>query len=154
MSLAALSLPWILLRIRSWWEIGVIAGFLALWVIFQTCKEKWRMHRTRGWPTSSGTVTNIQVRKVDGGLNGVDYWKLTFDYIYQVQQEHSGTYSFNCVTEKMAGGATAGLRDKTVSVHYKPSDESKGILWEDEVWDIWWGTYWSEAGDTAAAQAG
>ena len=144
MLLTALCLPSLLLRIRSWWEAAVIAGFLALLVLVLTCWEKWRKYRTKGWPTSPGTVAYIHVRKVDGGLNGVDYWKLSFDYTYQVQQEHTSSYSFNCATENMADGATAGLTDKTVSVHYKPSDENKGILWEDEVWDIWWDTYWRE----------
>jgi hypothetical protein len=132
-----------LLRIRSWWEISLIVGALGLWVLVLTCREKWRKHRTRGWPTTPGAVENIQVRKVDGGMNGVDYWKTSFDYTYQVQQQHHGSYSFNCTSEKMADGAIAGLKDKTVSVHYKPSDESKGIVWEDEVWNVWWDTYWN-----------
>jgi hypothetical protein len=144
MTSIALSLPLIFLRIRSWWEIGVILALLGLWVVFLTCKEKLRKYRTRGWPTSPGTVGNIQVKKVGGGLNGVDYWKLTFDYTYHVQQDHTGSYSFNCVTENMADGATAGLKDKSVSVHYPPSNEAKGILWEDEVWDVWWDTYWTD----------
>jgi hypothetical protein len=151
MLLTAMSLPLVLMRLRSWWEIGVIVGLLALWGIFQTCKEKLRKYRSRGWPTTPGAVENIRVRKVDGGLNGVDYWKVTFDYKYCVQQEHAGSYSFNCVTEKMAQGATAGLQDKAVSVHYKPSDEAKGIVWEDEVWDVWWDTYWQA--DKAASVA-
>jgi hypothetical protein len=144
MSLTALSLPWILLRLRSWWEILLIVGLLALWALFLTCKEKLRKYLSRGWPTAPGTVANIRTRKVDGGMNGVDYWKLTFDYTYRVQQEHSGSYSFNCATENMADGATAGMTGKTVSVHYKPSGESKGILWEDEIWDVWWDTYWHD----------
>jgi hypothetical protein len=150
MLLTAMSLPWILLRLRSWWEIAVIVGLLALWGIFLTCKEKLRKYRTRGWPTTPGEVGNLQIRKVDGGMNGVDYWKVAFDYTYHVHTEHSGKYSFNCVTEKMAEGAVTGLRDKAVSVHYKPSDESKGIVWEDEVWDLWWDTYW-QAGKSANA---
>jgi len=48
MLLTAMSLPWILLRLRSWWEIAVIVGLLALWGIFLTCKEKLRKYRTRG----------------------------------------------------------------------------------------------------------
>jgi hypothetical protein len=100
------------------------------------------VYRTRGWPTSPGTVGNIQSRKVDGGVNGVDYWKLTFDYTYKVEREHTNSHSFNCVTANIADGAIAGLKDKTVSVHYKPSDENKAILWEDEVLNIWWHTYW------------
>jgi hypothetical protein len=103
-----------------------------------------------GWPTTPGAVGSLQIRKVDGGMNGVDYWKVAFDYTYHVHTEHSGKYSFNCVTEKMAEGAVTGLRDKAVSVHYKPSDESKGIVWEDEVWDLWWDTYW-QAGKSANA---
>ena len=144
MPLTALSLPWILLRLRSWWEIGLIVGLLALWALFLTCKEKLMKYRSRGWPTATGVVSNVKVRKVDGGINGVDYWKLTFDYTYQVQQQHTGSYSFNCATENMADGATAGMKDKTVSVHYNPSNESKSILWEDEIWDIWWDTYWRD----------
>jgi hypothetical protein len=141
MTLIALSLPWILLRMRSWKEIVAVVALLGILGLFLTCREKWRKYRTRGWPTAPGIVANIRVRKVDGGVNGVDYWKLTFDYTYKVEREHTDSYSFNCVTENMADGASAGLKDKTVSVHYRPSDENKAILWEDEVWDIWWDTY-------------
>lgn len=142
MSLIALSLPEVLLRLRSWWEVGAIVGFLALWLLFAIFREKWRMHQTRGWPTVPGAVGNVEVRKVDGGLNGVDYHKVSFEYTYSVQQEHKGKYSFNCATEKMSEGAVAGLQNKTVSVHYKPSDESNAVLWEDEVWNVWWDDYW------------
>jgi hypothetical protein len=41
----------------------------------------------------------------------------------------------------MKDGAVAGLRDKTVSVHYPRSNEARPLLWEDEIWDIWWDTY-------------
>ena len=141
MLLIALSVPWFLLRIRSWWQVAIIAGLLVLLALFLTFREKLRKYRTKGWPTAPGAVRNIRVRKVSGGANGVDYWKLTFDYTYRVVYEHSNSYSFNCMTENMADGACAGLKDKTVSVHYKPSDESKAMLWEDEVWDVWWDTY-------------
>jgi hypothetical protein len=60
-----------------------------------------------------------------------------------VQQEHKGSYSFNCTSERMGQGVIAGLTDKTVCVHTKPSDESKSVLWEDEIWDLWWDTYWN-----------
>jgi hypothetical protein len=154
MFLVILSLPTIFMRMRSWEEIGVVAALLAAWVVFATCREKWKKYRTRGWPTATGTLTDIRSEKVDGGLNGVDYWKVKIDYRYTVGQEHPGTYSFNCATENMANGATAGLKEKTVCVHYKPSDEAKALLWEDEVWDIWWDTYWRlYKGTTAAASS-
>jgi len=149
----ALSLPWIFLRIRSWWQLGLIVVLLGLWYLFVTFKEKWQKHRTRGWPVVPGAIANIRAKKVDGGLNGVDYWKVTFDYTYRVAQEHSSSFSFNCVTEKMADGAIAGLKDKTVSVRYKPSDESKPVVWKDDVWDIWWDTYWELTHTTPAAGA-
>jgi len=136
MALAAFSLPWILLRMRSWQEIVAVVGLVGLLGLFRIFREKWRVYRTRGWPTSPGIVGNIRVRKIDGGVNGIDYWKLTFDYTYKVEREHTGSYSFNCVTENLASRASAGLKDKTVSVHYRPSDENKAILWEDEVWKI------------------
>ncbi|MGD0481114.1 MAG: hypothetical protein ABSA42_13150 [Terracidiphilus sp.] len=137
MTLAALSLPSILLGMRSWQEIVAVAGLIGLWGLFVIYREKWRMYRTRGWPTSPGIVGNIRSRKVSGGKDGVDYWKVTFDYTYKVEREHTNSYSFNCVTENLADRASAGLKDKTVSVHYKPSDENKTILWKDEVWNIW-----------------
>lgn len=154
MFLVVISLPWIFARMHSWWEIGVIAGLGVLWVIFQTCREKLRKYRTRGWPTAAGKIAEIKVRKVDGGLNGVDYWKVSFDYSYRVAQEHSGSYSFNCATEAMADGAVAGLKDKTVCVRYSPSNEGKMLLWEDEVWDIWWDTYWQMSHAEDAPSAG
>ena len=106
--------------------------------LFRIFREKWRVYRTRGWPTSQGTVGNIRPDKVSGGANGVDYWKVKFDYTYKVQQEHTHSFSIICATENLANRASAGLKDKTVSVHYKPSDENKAMLWEDEVFNIWW----------------
>jgi hypothetical protein len=136
MALTALSLPWILLGLGSWNEIVVVAGLAGLWVLFAILREKWRVHRTRGWPTSPGIVGNISSDKVDSA-KGIDYWKVTFDYTYKVEREHTKSYSFDCVTENEANRASAGLKGKTVSVHYKPSDENKAILWEDEVSAIW-----------------
>jgi len=151
MLLVLLSPFWIFARLRSWWEILVIAGLLVLWAVVQTFREKLRKYRTKGWPTATGTIANIKIRKVDGGLNGVDYWKVSFDYTYSVSKEQTGSYSFNCVTEAMGNGAVAGLVGKTACVHYNRSKESKGILWEDEVWDIWWDTYWQMSHGDAAA---
>jgi len=148
---ASILFPWFVL-LRNKWEIAFIVGALALWGAIQFGREKLRVYRTRNWPRASGTVSNIRVRKVDGGANGVDYWKVTFDFTWRVAQEHTGTYKFNCTTEEMGNGAVAGLKDKPVSVHYKPSDESKGVLWEDEVWDIWWETYWQMTHAEAASQ--
>jgi hypothetical protein len=143
MFLASFSFPLFLLFLRNKWEIAFIAGALAVWGAIQFGREKLRVYRTRNWPKATGTVSNIRSRKVDGGANGVDYFKVTFDFTWRVAQDHTGTYKFNCTSEEMAAGAVAGLQERSVSVHYKPSDESKGILWEDEVWDIWWETYWA-----------
>jgi hypothetical protein len=143
MFLACISFPLFLLFLRNKWEIAFIVGALTLWWAVQTCREKLRVYRTRSWPTATGTVTNIRSRKVDGGINGIDYYKVAFDFNYRVAQDNTGTYEFNCTSEAMADGAVAGMQNKTVSVHYKPSDEAKGILWEDEIWDIWWDTYWA-----------
>jgi len=137
MALIALSLPWILLRMRSWQELLAVVVLVVLLGLFRIYREKWRVYRTRGWPTSPGIVGNIRSDKVDGGVNGVDYWKVSFDYTYKVEREHTSSYSFNCVTEHLADRATAGLKGKTVSVHYRPSDENKAILWKDGVWAIW-----------------
>jgi hypothetical protein len=145
-------LPSILLGNRSRSEIVFIVVFLLIWLLVQTGREKLRKYRSRRWPTNAGAITNLGVRKVDGGLNGVDYWKITIDFIYTVagsaigqpaSDSYSGSYSFNCTSEEMAQGAMAGLKDKPVSVHYNPKDTGKGILWEDDVWDIWWDTYWA-----------
>ena len=154
MFLALISLPLFYGRIHSWWQIELIVGLLALWWAVQTFREKLRKYRTRGWPTATGTVSNIAMRKVDGGLNGVDYWKASFDYSYSVAQQHSASYSFNCTSEEMATGAVAGMTDKTVNVHYSPSDESKSVLWEGEIWDIWWDTYWQMSHPEDAPSAG
>jgi hypothetical protein len=154
MLLAAFSFPWFLLRIHSWSELAIIAGILLLIVFITTGREKFRKYRTRGWPTASGTIGNISVRKVNGGVNGVDYWKLTFEYTYRVQFEHTNNYCFNCLSESMADGATAGLKDKTIPVHYKPVDEYKAALWEDEVWDLWWDTYRQANKAQKAAKSG
>jgi hypothetical protein len=150
MCLALLTFPFFLTRMRSWGEIGAVVALLGVWTLYATCKEKWKKYRTKRWPTTTGTLTDIRSNKIDGGLNGVDYWVVTIDYTYTVAQQHSGTYAFNCVTENMANGAIAGLKDKTVSVHYKPNDEARALLWEDEVWDIWWDTYWALSHATTA----
>jgi hypothetical protein len=152
MEFLAASLPSIFLLLRNWHEIAFIAGALAVWGIVATMKEKWRKYRTRSWPTTSGAVKNVQVDKVDGGVNGVDYWKVSFEYSYRVKQEHTGKYKFNCTSEKMSQGAFAGMTDKTVNVHYKPSNEADAVIWEDEIWDIWWDTYWNMKDQDATAQ--
>ena len=136
-AMALMDIPYILLKLRNWRGIVTVAGLLAVWWAVATFREKWRKYRTRGWPTAEGAVANIRVEKVDGGANGVDYWKLTFDYSYRVAQEHTSNYSFNLVTEKLRDRAAAGMVGKCVRVHYDPKDEAKGILWEDEVWDLW-----------------
>ena len=128
---------------QSWDKIAFVAGALALWWAVQAGREKWRVYRSKGWPTCPGAVENLAVRKVDGGMNGVDYWKVSFDYRYRVTEEHVGSYKFNCTSEEMAHGAMVGLEGKTVSVHTPPANEGKGIVWEDEVWDVWWETYWA-----------
>lgn len=147
----ALSMPLFLLRIHSWGEIGFIVGALAVWGLVVTMKEKLRKYRTRSWPTAAGAVSNIQVEKVWGGVNGVDYWKVRFEYSYQGQQTHTGKYKFNCATEKMSQGASAGMQDETVNVHFNPRNEADSVLWEDEIWDIWWDTYWAMKDEPAPA---
>jgi hypothetical protein len=127
---------------QSWDKIAFVVGVLAVWLAFQMGREKLRVYRSRSWPTCAGAVEKLAVRKVDGGLNGVDYWKITFDFCYQVEAEHTGSYAFNCTSESMANGAMAGLAGKNVSVHYPKSAPAKGIVWEDEIWDVWWDTYW------------
>jgi len=134
---ALASIPFILLKLGSWQRIATAAGLLALFGLFMTGREKFRKFRTRNWPTAPGAIGNIEVKKVDGGPNGVDYWKLTFTYTYTAQQTHSGTYSINLVTQGLLDAASAGIPGKTVPVHYNPKDESKPLLWEDEVWDLW-----------------
>ncbi len=127
---------------QSWDRIAFVVGGLAVWLAFRFGREKLRVYRSKSWPTCSGAVEKLAIRKVDGGLNGVDYWKITFDFRYQVEAEHTGSYAFNCTSESMANGAMAGLAGKIVTVHYPKSNPAKGIVWEDEIWDVWWDTYW------------
>jgi hypothetical protein len=141
--LLSISYPYFLLRIRSLRELGIIAALSVLIVLAMTLREKWRKYRTRKWPRCAGRITSLKLSKVDGGFNGVDYWKVVLDYSYYVLQEHNRSYSFNCASEHMGESAVAGLTGKAVSVHYHPSNENKSLLWEDEVWDIWWDTYWN-----------
>jgi hypothetical protein len=149
MSLALiLDLPSILSRLRSHTEIVLIVVVLILYFLVQTAREKWRVWRTRSWPTSAGTISKLGYEKIDGGLNGIDYWKVRIDYAYVAANDpaqYHGHYEFNVTSEEQATGAIAGLQEKTVSVHYDPGLHDKGVLWEDEVWDIWWDTYWSLA---------
>jgi hypothetical protein len=144
---AFLDLPWILSRLRSRTEIVFIVGLLILYFLVQTAREKWRVYKTRRWPTASATIVRLGYEKIDGGIHGVDYWKVRIDYTYMAandsgKAQHSGEYRFNVTSEEQAAGAIAGLKDKTVSVHYNPSHVAEGVVWEDEVWDIWWETYW------------
>ena len=149
MTLLAASLPFILSRVRSAGELAAIAGIAVAIAAAMMLWTRWQQYRTRRWPTSIGTIASLDVRKVDGGLNGIDYWKVTIGYTYTVQQEHQGSYSFNCTSEQMGQGAVAGLTDKPVCVHYSPSNESKSLLWEREIWDLWWDTYWQLANGDA-----
>jgi len=154
MTILAISLPTILARVRSARELEIIVGIAAVIIAVMTLWEKWKKYHTRNWPTTIGTMSNLQVRKVSGGLNGVDYWKVTIDFTYQVQQAHQGSYSFNCASEEMSQGAIAGLTGKTVCVHYSPSKEGKALLWEDEIWDLWWDTYWNSNKNEAKPASG
>ena len=120
------------------WELAALAAFFAIGYVVLKIVKAWTKFRTGGWPTAEGAIGNIRSRKVENSTaNGVDYWKVTFDYSYRVAEEHSKSYSFNCLTEAMANRAVAGLAGKTVRVRYKPSDETHALLWEDEVWDLW-----------------
>lgn len=147
-----LSIPTILARFHTARDLGLIGLFLAIYFVIVTGKEKWQVHRTRQWSTAQGTIENLQLEKVSGGMNGVDYWKVRFHYRYNATGEHEGTYAFNCTSETQGQGAIAGLQNKTVCVHYKPGAEGKSVLWEDEMWDLWWDTYWKITHDDAPEQ--
>jgi len=169
MPLAAFSVPTILMKLESHGGIAIFVCVLALYGIVVTLKEKWRVHKSKTWPTATGAISNVKQEKVDGGVNGVDYHKVSFRYTYQTnrgqtkqgqaqqgqmrQPEHAGSYSFNCISEAQANGAVAGLVDKTVSVHYQPGNEAKSVLWEDEVWNIWFDRYWQCNEGDAPSQA-
>jgi len=174
MPLAAFSVPTILMKLESHGGIAIFVCVLALYGIVVTLKEKWRVHKSKTWPTATGAISNVKQEKVDGGVNGVDYHKVSFRYTYQTnrgqtnrgqtkqgqaqqgqmrQPEHTGSYSFNCISEAQANGAVAGLVDKTVSVHYQPGNEAKSVLWEDEVWNIWFDRYWQCNEGDAPSQA-
>jgi len=154
MILIAVSLPTLISHVRSAQELVIIAGLAVVVVAAMTLWEKWKKYRTKNWPTATGTITKLDAYKVDGGLNGIDYWKVAIHYAYQAQHEGAGVYTFNCTSELMSQGAVAGLTDKPVCVHYSPFKESKSLLWEDEVWDIWWDTYWHLANDNTQAVTG
>jgi hypothetical protein len=142
----SLDLPSVLARVPSKSEILFILGALLTWFLVQTGREKWRVYSTRRWPTAAGRAVQASYKKIDGGLNGIDYWKVELEYAWKVvggETEYAGIYKFNVTSEEQAQGAVAGLTEKAVSVHYDPAKKSHGVLWEDEVWDIWWETYWS-----------
>jgi hypothetical protein len=163
MQLAAFSVPTILLKLDSHSGIAIFICVLALYGIVVIFKEKWRVHKTKNWPTVTGAISDVMQEKVDGGVNGVDYHKVSFRYSYQtqqaqttqaqIQQEHTGSYSFNCISEDQANGAMAGLVGKTVSVHYQPGKQARSVLWEDEVWNIWFDKYWQSNEGNAPSQA-
>jgi len=152
MPAAILDAPFFLLALRSWWEIPVVVAGLILWALIATFWEKWRVHRSRNWPTAQGVLSNVRSKPVDGGANGVDYYKIKFDYTYTVTQAHTGSYSFNCVKEAQANGAVTYLRDKTVTVRYAPGNEAKSLLWEDDVWNLWYDDYWNSCQTAPADQ--
>jgi hypothetical protein len=137
MATAALSLPWILVTLHSWSRILLFVGFLFLYWLFVTLKEKWAKIRTRNWPVTQGPIENIRVEKVEGGVNGADYWKLTFDYTWTVSTQHRDSYSFNLTTDRLRDAAETGLVGKVAAVHYNPKNEADACVWFDEVWDLW-----------------
>jgi hypothetical protein len=133
----ATSLPYILYKLRNWHGIVFALVGLGLYFLVVLGKEKWEVYRTQRWPVTEAPVEAVRVERVDAGPNGVDYWKLHFNYTYEVTARHSGSYTFNLVTDKLKDEAEAGMAGKTVRVHYNPKDESKSVLWEDEVWALW-----------------
>jgi hypothetical protein len=150
MLLIIFDLPSILARIHTPGQIAFVVVILLIWLVIQIGREKWRVYRSKSWPTAAGTIAKLTSKKVWGGFNGVDYWKIQIEYTYTAagdlaQTEYSGSYSFNVTSEEQSNGALAGLKDRTVSVHYDQRNPAKGLLWEDEVWDLWWETYWAMA---------
>jgi hypothetical protein len=133
-----ISLPYALWKLHSWTGIAVAVGALVIYAAGSMLLEKWRKHRTRGWPTVQGAVVDLKNTYEDGGANGVRYWRISFGYNYTVNgSDHSGHYKFNCVSEGAGKKAAERLNGATVNVHYNPRDAAKSMLWEDEVWDLW-----------------
>lgn len=138
MSLIVIFLPSAFWNLSFWQFLLVGLGGLAIYAVLSEAWEKWRKHRTRSWPTAQGAVVDVLNTYESGGANGVRYWRISFRYNYTVNGiEHSGKYKFNCVSESQGKRAEEKLTCATVNVHYDPQDAAKGLLWEDEVWDLW-----------------
>ena len=138
MKVLLLTLPLALQKLRMPGFIGSVVILLALYYLVVTAIEKWRVHRTRRWPTAIGTIEDVTAVRQDGGANGADYWRVLFNYTYTVDgRPYSGKYHVNCVTEGIRDEAAAGLSVAQATVHYSPSEPAKSVLWEDEVWKLW-----------------
>jgi hypothetical protein len=134
----AISLPTIFARLHSAGAIGFAVVVLAIYFVVVTAIEKWRVHRTRKWPTVPGATTEVHTEFISGGINGVDYWRVHFVYVYSVNgTEYRGKYHVNCVSEGLSKDATAGIAKGPATVHYDPANPVKSVLWEDEVWNLW-----------------
>ncbi len=134
----AMSLPSIFARLHSAGAIGFAVVVLAIYFAIVTALEKWRKFRTKNWPTVPGTTCDVEKEFVSGGVNGVDYWRVNFHYTYSAGgTDYKGKYHVNFTSESMREQALAGITRGPVIVHYDPANPSKGVLWEDEVWNLW-----------------
>ena len=130
--------PFLIQRLRVPGFISSVVGLLVLYYLVVTAIEKWRVYRTRNWPTAVGVIQDVTAVRKDGGANGVDYWQVLFNYTYTVNgKQYSGKYHVNCATEGIRDEAAAGLPVAQAIVHYSPSDQGHSVLWEDEVWNLW-----------------
>ncbi len=138
LALAFASLRYLPYKLRAPHAIGLVLVLLAVYYAVVTELEKWRVHRTRSWPTAAGNISDVRTEFEPGGTNGVDYWRVYFKYTYTVDSaEYTGEYHVNCVKESLAQSASAGLSSAQALVHYDPQKPAHSVLWEDEVWDLW-----------------
>ena len=138
MTLGLFSLPTIIARLGSWNAILLGVFAMAVYFVIVTAIEKIRKIRTKNWPTTAGATCDVEKEFVPGGVNGVDYWRVNFHYTYSVGgTDYKGKYHVNFTSESMREQALAGITRGPVIVHYDPANPAKGVLWEDDVWNLW-----------------
>jgi hypothetical protein len=121
LSSSKLALPWPFV----FWLIMLVA------VVAMPLISWWRKLRTQSWPAVQGKIvdTAIHERPVQSGI-----WTADLVYSCKVEgQVHAGRYKRNFDNLEEAQEFVRGLKDRSIAIHYCPSNPSHSALDEQDL---------------------
>lgn len=122
----------------GWFLLHPVFGtilFGAAWIVSWVLKRLGYQpnRRTAKWPTTPGTVSNVEMKYIAKSTNALDSYRISVSYAYNVTDRHYGFFEFETLLKEHATRTTAALQTQPVLVHYNPADELDSVLWEDEL---------------------